>query len=123
MMATNTFPPQCRKRLKTLTFNDSENTVTAHFDDDTLETGNMVLGCDGSKSKVREFVVGTEAAKQEELDLTMINFAGGKYTAEQAVRNRQFHPIIKLCHHPEFAGTSALAGGFTGLVALNSPAL
>jgi 2-polyprenyl-6-methoxyphenol hydroxylase-like FAD-dependent oxidoreductase len=99
------------KRLQSLTFDDSRNTVTAHFDDNSSETGNLAIGCDGSKSKVREYIVGPEAAMLQELNLTMINFASAKYTAEQALRNRHIYAFVRLCTHPDSPGATLVAGG------------
>ncbi|KAF7531556.1 hypothetical protein G7054_g8781 [Neopestalotiopsis clavispora] len=97
------------KRLQRLTFGDFEKTVTVYFDDGTQHSGNIVIGCDGSRSKVREHIVGCEAAKQQDLGLTMINIASSHYTAEQAVKNRDLHPVLKLSFHPDLRGTTLLA--------------
>ncbi|ETS87347.1 hypothetical protein PFICI_01175 [Pestalotiopsis fici W106-1] len=97
------------KRLQRLTFDDSEKHVTAYFDDGSQHSGNMVIGCDGSRSKVREYIVGSEAAKQQDLGITMINFPSSHYIREQAIRNRDHHPILKLSFHPELPGTTLLA--------------
>ena len=81
--------------------------MTATFGDGTTEVGSMAIGCDGSHSKVREFLVGHEAAKLED---TMINYAAGNYSPEEAHVLRSYHPILKLCWHPVLPGGSLLAG-------------
>ncbi|KAK4543969.1 hypothetical protein LTR36_004743 [Oleoguttula mirabilis] len=70
--------------------------VTVAFKDGSQAEGNMVIGCDGSRSRVREYLVGAEAAKLEEIGLTMINYVGSGYTAEQAQLLRSYHPIVQL---------------------------
>lgn len=74
------------------------------FEDGATATGNMVIGADGSQSKVREFLVGHEAAQQEEIELTMINFPYGGYTSEQAHFLRSFHPIVQLSFAESLGG-------------------
>ena len=80
------------------------------FEDGTEEGGHMIIGADGSRSKVRQFLVGEEKAKPEDLPYTMVNFSAGKYTAEQVALLRTVHPIVKLAHHPENRGSALLAG-------------
>lgn len=84
--------------------------VTAKFRDGTLDTGDLVVGCDGSHSIVREFLVGSEAAKLQPLDLTMINFPLGNYTADEARLLQTLHPVFKIAAHPERPGNAILAG-------------
>jgi 2-polyprenyl-6-methoxyphenol hydroxylase-like FAD-dependent oxidoreductase len=86
--------------------------VTALFEDGSKETGNLIIGADGSRSKVREILVGVEAAKPEMLDYTMVNHSAGSYTAEQVHLLRAIHPIVKIAHHPENQGGFVLAGKF-----------
>ncbi|KAK3072892.1 hypothetical protein LTR53_005995 [Teratosphaeriaceae sp. CCFEE 6253] len=69
----------------------------------------MVIGGDGSQSKVREFLVGHKAAQCEDVGLTMINHAAAQYTPEQAAVLRSFHPIVQLCVHPAKHMTALLA--------------
>ena len=82
------------------------------FEDGSQEAGDMVIGCDGSHSKIREFLVGAEAAKLEDTGLTMINYAAANYTPEQARLLREYHPIVKLCWHPTLPGGALLAGAY-----------
>lgn len=49
------------KRLQDL--EDAEDGVTLHFKDGTTATADVVIGADGVHSKVREFLIGAEAAK------------------------------------------------------------
>lgn len=85
----------------------------ASFSDGSQETGNLVVGCDGSRSIVRNFLVGEDLGKPTDIDLGMINHAVGGYTAEQAVLLRKYHPIGKIAYHPDYHGNFLLTGTFT----------
>jgi 2-polyprenyl-6-methoxyphenol hydroxylase-like FAD-dependent oxidoreductase len=99
---------QFGKRLQHIKVRD--DAVTVSFDDGTQAKGSMIIGADGSHSKVREFLVGSEAAAPESLNLTMVNCIGTGYTPEQAKLLRSYHPIVKLSLHPEMPGGALLAG-------------
>jgi 2-polyprenyl-6-methoxyphenol hydroxylase-like FAD-dependent oxidoreductase len=47
------------KTLVDITYPDEE-TVTAHFEDGTEVQGDILIGADGPKSKVRELLLGKE---------------------------------------------------------------
>ncbi|KAL8747115.1 MAG: hypothetical protein Q9190_000978 [Brigantiaea leucoxantha] len=85
------------------------NGVRVTFRDGTTETGNMVIGCDGSHSRVREFLVGPEAAELDPVGLTMINFPIGGFTVEEARLLQTRHPIFKIAAHPDKPGNGILA--------------
>jgi len=74
-----------------------------HFDDGSIEEGNLIVGCDGSRSKVREFLLG-KAAKPTDVGLHMINYIASGYTREQALLLRMYHPVLKLGYHPDIQG-------------------
>jgi 2-polyprenyl-6-methoxyphenol hydroxylase-like FAD-dependent oxidoreductase len=99
---------QFSKTLRSLSVEHGCATVT--FEDGSKATGDIVIGCDGSHSKVREFLVGSEAAALQETGTTMMNFGGGVYTPEQAHLLRSFHPIVQLGVHSELSTTTLLAG-------------
>ena len=86
------------------------DTVHVTFEDGTTNSGNMIIGCDGARSRVREFLVGREAAQLEYVDLTMINFPRGGYTANEARLLQTMHPVFKIAAHPAGIGNSILAG-------------
>lgn len=77
--------------------------------DGTAATGNMAIGCDGSHSCVREFLVGHEQAQLESVDLTMINYPKSGYTAEEARLLQTLHPVFKIAAHPNQPGNGMLA--------------
>ncbi|KAF1360042.1 hypothetical protein EJ07DRAFT_177929 [Lizonia empirigonia] len=87
----------------------NNDTVTVTFRDGSTEIGSVVIGCDGSHSKVREFLVGHEAAKLHFVDLTMINFLQDGYIADEALLLQTMHPIFKIVAHPEKPGNGILA--------------
>ena len=82
------------------------------FEDGIQETGSMVIGCDGSHSWVREFLVGHEAAKDEITGQTFINYAAGGYLPEKAHLLRSYHAILKFGWHPTVPGGAMLAGAY-----------
>lgn len=107
--STDPYSQQYSKILRALRV--QEDIMTVDFEDGSSEQGHMVIGCDGSRSKVRRFLVGIEAAQQEDTGITMINYAAaGCYTPEQARLLRMHHPIVKLCLHPQVNGAVLLAG-------------
>ena len=59
----------------------------------------MLIGCDGSKSIVREALVGEEKARLGDLDIYMFNVSV-PFIAETAQLQRQGHPIFKCAFHP-----------------------
>ena len=74
--------------------------MDAHFEDGTTVYGEMLIGCDGSKSIVRELLVGKERAQLKDLDLYMFNVSV-PFSAETARLQRQGHPIFKCAFHPD----------------------
>lgn len=78
--------------------------MTAKFEDGTEEQGDFVVGTDGSRSKVREFLVGAEKTKPVNTGMTIINHAGSGYTAEQARLMRSYHPISQCGYDPDIRG-------------------
>jgi len=84
--------------------------VELHFDNGETATGDMIIGCDGSHSRVREFLVGRELAQNVFTGTTMVNYSGGTYSADQAKLLRSFHPIVQLCPHHNISSITLLAG-------------
>jgi len=84
--------------------------VEVSFADGTSERGTVLIGCDGSRSPVRSFLVGKEAARLQPVDLTMINFPLDGYIAEEAALLQTMHPVFKIATHPTRPGNAILAG-------------
>ena len=61
--------------------------------------GTILVGCDGSKSIVREALVGKERARLKDLGIYMFNVSV-PFSAEAAKLQRHGHPIYKCAFHP-----------------------
>ncbi|KAI7789076.1 monooxygenase [Diaporthe eres] len=70
---------------------------------------NIKVKSSPSTETVRQFLVGAEAAELQPVDLTMINFPLGNYTADEARLLQTLHPIFKIAAHPERPGNAILA--------------
>lgn len=89
------------KRLATITYSTDGKLVTAHFEDGTSATGRILIGADGARSAARRNVVraGPEAAAPRRLPICA-TFIQHRYTREQALHLRQFHPLYIGSIHP-----------------------
>lgn len=88
------------KKLSSLTYADDGSSVTVHFEDGTTEKGRLVVGADGSNSKVRRLLVGAEKAKLKQLPLNA-TFINASFTREQALFLRSYHPLVTVIAHPD----------------------
>lgn len=90
---------QYSKSLSSITYSSDGETVTAHFDDGTSTTGSLLVGADGTRSVVRNLLLGPENGI-----LTTLEFAASivqaKYTAEQVKFLRSWHPLFVAAPHP-----------------------
>ncbi|KAG9186309.1 hypothetical protein G6011_02865 [Alternaria panax] len=74
--------------------------VSITFEDGSTATGDVLVGCDGAKSRVREAIVGPEAAELTNASVSMFNFPY-KFDAELARRIRDMNPLFITSIHPD----------------------
>jgi 2-polyprenyl-6-methoxyphenol hydroxylase-like FAD-dependent oxidoreductase len=89
---------QFDKALVDIDFSHPES-VTAKFADGSSATGNLVIGADGPRSQVRSLLLGPTAASNP---LPFVaSYIQAKYTKEQALFLRTFHPLYLGGIHPD----------------------
>lgn len=92
---------QYKKNLVSLSRTPKSVIVT--FDDSTTSTGTHIVGADGAKSYVRNFLLGPEISALSSLPIAMLNFKTS-FTAEQAhylKETKGHHPITNFGIHPD----------------------
>ena len=88
------------KSLDGVTYDIDGQVVTAHFADESTYRGDILVGADGPKSKVRELLLGTERAVNSSVRI-IYNMAIVKYgDAEKALHVRSGHPVNCLGYNP-----------------------
>lgn len=74
--------------------------LTAHFTDGSTHYGDVLVGADGPKSKVREILFGTEKARSTPLDI-VYNMSIVKYgDAKKALHVQSGHPQNSFGYNP-----------------------
>ncbi|KAI1776395.1 FAD/NAD(P)-binding domain-containing protein [Hypoxylon cercidicola] len=100
-IAKDTIDVNLGKTLETISYAEDGRSVTAHFADGTSETGRLLVGADGSQSRVRTLLVGPERAKLKKLPLAA-TFITASFPRERALQLRSsVHPIISAIIHPD----------------------
>ncbi|KAF1975131.1 FAD/NAD(P)-binding domain-containing protein [Bimuria novae-zelandiae CBS 107.79] len=88
------------KRLANVTFAEDETSVTAHFSDGTTTTGSMLVGADGARSTTRQCLLAPQLGSVNRIPYCA-TFVEGKFSKEQALYLRSFHPLYLATAHPE----------------------
>jgi len=89
-----------RKRLVEISYSGQDvGQVTALFEDGSEVTGRILIGADGSNSAVRQHLLGVERAQQDRVPYVS-SFVQARYTREQALFLRSFHPLYLGAIHP-----------------------
>lgn len=86
------------KRLVNLNYAEDGKFVTAHFADGTSTVGRMLIGADGARSSTRRLLLGPELGAIERLPYAA-TFVQCRFTKEQALYLRSFHPLFLASAH------------------------
>jgi 2-polyprenyl-6-methoxyphenol hydroxylase-like FAD-dependent oxidoreductase len=90
---------QYHKRLSDISYADDGQSVTAHFTDGTSATGALLVGADGARSTTRRILLGPDQAAIHRLPYAA-TFVQKRFTREQALFLRKFHPLYLATAHP-----------------------
>jgi flavin-dependent dehydrogenase len=83
---------QWGKALNEVVYTKDGQRVSAHFSDGSIYQGDILVGADGPKSKVREILLGVEKARSTPLEI-VYNMSIVKYgDAEKSLHVRSGHP-------------------------------
>jgi hypothetical protein len=74
--------------------------VRCVFADGTDAIGDIVVGCDGAKSKARRCICGEEKGQLTKVPLSMLNFTE-KFPKETALTIRSMNPLFITSMHPD----------------------
>lgn len=77
----------------------SASAVKVTFDDGNTATGDVLVGCDGARSKAREYLFGKGKADVKTLPYEAY-FVNPRYPAEIALKLCEIHPIHVTAIHP-----------------------
>ena len=88
------------KRLKNVVYEHDGSSVTAVFEDGEHVSGALIIGADGSRSTVREGLLGPGIAASTRLPYAA-TFVQAKFTREQALFLRSFHSLFLASPHPD----------------------
>ncbi|XXG99820.1 hypothetical protein Hte_006161 [Hypoxylon texense] len=114
-IAEDAIDVQLGKTLESISYAEDGQSVTARFADGTSETGRLLVGADGSQSRVRAHLVGPENTKLKKLPLAA-TFVTASFPRERALQLRgSVHPIISaICHPDNMMGLFAILDAADG---------
>lgn len=98
------------KTLIDVTYESNGEGLTAHFTDESMYYGDVLVGADGPKSKVREILLGAEKAKSTPLDI-VYNMSIVKYNDAKEALHVLRHPQNSFGYNPN--------GTFSFLASMN----
>ncbi|KAH6637974.1 hypothetical protein C7974DRAFT_390624 [Boeremia exigua] len=90
---------QYGKHLQNITYASDEQSVTAHFTDGSATTGSLLVGADGARSKTRSLLLGPDLGAITHIPYCA-TFIQQRFTSEQALYLRSFHPLFLASAHP-----------------------
>lgn len=79
---------------------EEDDKMKLRFQDGTEAVGDVIVGCDGARSRVRECICGKETAELTTVPLSMFNFTS-KFKADQALALRKLNPLFITSIHPD----------------------
>jgi 2-polyprenyl-6-methoxyphenol hydroxylase-like FAD-dependent oxidoreductase len=91
--------------------------VKVEFSDGNHAVGDLVIGTDGAKSRLRESIVGFEDAQLTTVPVNLFNFSY-KFDAELALRIRQSNKMFINSIHPDHGTMYWLSSTFLALALL-----
>lgn len=90
---------QYGKHLQNITYAEDGTNVTAHFSDGTSVSGSLLVGADGARSTTRSLLLGSEFGAINHIPYCA-TFIQQRFTTEQALYLRSFHPLFLASAHP-----------------------
>lgn len=91
---------QYSKRLSNIAYAEDGKSVIAQFEDGTSATGSMLVGADGARSTTRQLLLGPEQGAINRIPYAA-TFVQTRFSTEQALFLRKFHPLFLASAHPE----------------------
>ncbi|KAH7357391.1 hypothetical protein BKA66DRAFT_515480 [Pyrenochaeta sp. MPI-SDFR-AT-0127] len=90
---------QYDKHLENISYDPDGHAVTAHFADGTSATGSTLVGADGARSSTRRILLGPKLGSINRIPYAA-TFVQRKFSKEQALFLRKFHPLFLACANP-----------------------
>ncbi|KAF2847554.1 FAD/NAD(P)-binding domain-containing protein [Plenodomus tracheiphilus IPT5] len=87
------------KRLEAIDYAPDGQSVTARFTDGDSATGTLLVGADGARSATRRLLLGPEVGAIHRIPYAA-TFVQRRFTKEQALYLRSFHPLFLASAHP-----------------------